>query len=168
MYKGEEMRAQPGQLFSLQGRRMLFVVLLTELPTNYEEMGGTENWAPWVIQNQHHGVSQPCFLLPALLPLSVSRHKPALRELYYQKDTEQGFQKTVPKFRTSKAMDIDLAMQNPQRAICFHWLCIARRPPVSLKPQVEVSREARAKLLDINPCLKYLHVKQCDSELRHF
>jgi len=46
MYKGEEMRAQPGQLFSLQGRRMLFVVLLTELPTNYEEMGGTENWAP--------------------------------------------------------------------------------------------------------------------------
>lgn len=46
MYKGEEMRAQPGQLFSLQGRMMLFVVLLTELPTNYEEMGGTENWAP--------------------------------------------------------------------------------------------------------------------------
>lgn len=41
------MRAQPGQLLSLQGIRMLFAVLLTEFPVNYfpkeqEETGGTE------------------------------------------------------------------------------------------------------------------------------
>lgn len=68
-------------------------------------------------------------------------------------------------------MDIvpwELSVQNPEQVICFHWLFTAQQPPESLKPWVEASREARAKLLDINPCLKYLHVKQCDSELRHF
>lgn len=39
----------------------------------------------------------------SLLPHNVSRHKPTLRELYYQRDTEWGFQKAVPKFRTSKS-----------------------------------------------------------------
>lgn len=47
LYGGwEEMCAQPGQLFSLQGIRMLSAVLLTQFPTNYlprerEETGGT-------------------------------------------------------------------------------------------------------------------------------